>query len=128
MVTALKWTLKTEYFASRNIISKITSDTDLSEGEPYQCRGPDDDPIPGEGRESIAGDDRKEGLDDDPGDDERDERPDADQHQVVPGDRVAMLEELERRCTAQRRRRCDEAAYGRWLAVAAQTHTAPNRP
>src|SRR3546814_12979081 len=85
MVTALKWTLKTEYFASRNIISKITSDTDLSEGEPYQCRGPDDDPIPGEGRESIAGDDRKEGLDDDPGDDERDERPDADQPQVVPG-------------------------------------------
>src|SRR3546814_14236014 len=94
MVTALKWTLKTEYFASRNIISKITSDTDLSEGEPYQCRSPDDDPIPGERRESIAGDDSKDAPDDDPGDDEGDERPDAAHPQIATGARVARVEEL----------------------------------
>src|SRR3546814_14972565 len=54
----------------RNIISLIKAVSALSKRKPYQGSAADENAIPGEGRESIAGDDREERLDDDPGDDE----------------------------------------------------------
>ncbi len=48
----------------------------LARQQPDQSRRPDDDPVPGEGREAVAGDDADERLDhhqrDDEGDDEAD--------------------------------------------------------
>src|SRR3546814_1126747 len=58
-----------------------------SHAEPDQRRNANDDSIPGERRETIARDDGEEGLDHRPGDDERDERADRDQAEIVGGDR-----------------------------------------
>src|SRR3546814_12816136 len=89
----------------------------LSRSEPDQRGDPDDDSIPGEGREAIARDDGEKGLDHRPCDDERHQRTDRDQAEVVRGDRVAMLEQLEHCRAGQRREREEEAELGRGLAV-----------
>src|SRR3546814_17692483 len=47
----------------RNIISLIKAVSALSKRKPYQGSAADENAIPGEGRESIAGDDREERLD-----------------------------------------------------------------
>src|SRR3546814_11175395 len=104
----------------RNIISLIKAVSALSKRKPYQGSAADENAIPGEGRESIAGDDREERLDDDPGDDEGNERTDADQAEVAAGDGIAVLEELQRGRAAQRRQRKEKAELGRGLAVDAQ--------
>src|SRR3546814_9076838 len=111
----------------RNIISLIKAVSALSKRKPYQGSAADENAIPGEGRESIAGDDREERLDDDPGDDEGNERPDADQAEVAAGDGIAVLEELQRGRAAQRRQRQEKAELGRGLAVDAQRHPAHAR-
>src|SRR3546814_19249878 len=85
----------------RNIISLIKAVSALSKRKPYQGSAADENAIPGEGRESIAGDDREERLDDDPGDDEGNESPDADQAEVAAGDGIAVLSALQRGSAAR---------------------------
>src|SRR3546814_14779247 len=75
----------------------MNTETALSHGEPDQRRTADEDAVPGEGREAIAGHDGEERLDYRPGDDEGHKGADCDQSEVVRGDRVAVLEELQHR-------------------------------
>src|SRR3546814_5197103 len=112
---------------SRNYLSPISIFSDLSHAEPDQRRNANDDSIPGERRETIARDDGEEGLDHRPGDDERDERADRDQAEIVGGDRVAMLEQLEHGGAGQRRKREEEAELGGGLAVDPERHRAEDR-